>query len=166
MVLSWRESSDFGRVKRIHQGKEWTCVPVLDSFTVLSCICPVSVALWCNWLTRCPLKAESTGSIPVSATIVLRKLHSLCTAVLLKGPIRLNGHDTDLGKTLPAREYDTDSSGFSHPMDGPSPTFLRGPIYHAWGGICEIPGDFIRKTLDGLDLAFMAGIGLSLWLLV
>ena len=28
----------------------------------------LSVALWCNWLTRCPLKAESTGSIPVSAT--------------------------------------------------------------------------------------------------
>ena len=26
------------------------------------------VALWCNWLTRRPLKAESTGSIPVSAT--------------------------------------------------------------------------------------------------
>jgi hypothetical protein len=25
-------------------------------------------ALWCNWLTRRPLKAESTGSIPVSAT--------------------------------------------------------------------------------------------------
>jgi hypothetical protein len=27
-----------------------------------------SVASWCNWLTRRPLKAESTGSIPVDAT--------------------------------------------------------------------------------------------------
>ena len=37
----------------------------------------LSVALWCNWLTRCPLKAESTGSIPVSATIFLTSRHSL-----------------------------------------------------------------------------------------
>ncbi len=35
------------------------------------------VALWCNWLTRCPLKAESTGSIPVSATNFLKPQHPL-----------------------------------------------------------------------------------------
>ncbi len=34
------------------------------------------VALWCNWLTRCPLKAESTGSIPVSATSSPSRLFS------------------------------------------------------------------------------------------
>lgn len=27
-----------------------------------------TVAHWCSWLTRCPLKAEITGSSPVCAT--------------------------------------------------------------------------------------------------
>src|SRR5258708_22357494 len=32
-----------------------------------------TVAHWCSWLTRCPLKAEITGSSPVCATIYLRQ---------------------------------------------------------------------------------------------
>ena len=30
--------------------------------------------LWCKWLTRRPLKAESTGSSPVSGTFTLKQL--------------------------------------------------------------------------------------------
>ena len=36
--------------------------------TVLSSLC---LARWCNWLTRRPLKAESTGSSPVRAISLL-----------------------------------------------------------------------------------------------
>ena len=31
-------------------------------------------ARWCNWLTRRPLKAESTGSSPVRAIFILKDL--------------------------------------------------------------------------------------------
>jgi hypothetical protein len=35
------------------------------------------VALWCNWLTRRPLKAKSPGSSPGNATKKLNKINSL-----------------------------------------------------------------------------------------
>ena len=36
-----------------------------------------SVALWCNWLTRRPLKAKSPGSSPGNATKIYNKIDGL-----------------------------------------------------------------------------------------
>ncbi len=36
-------------------------------------VAAADVALWCNWLTRRPLKAKSSGSSPDSATKVLKR---------------------------------------------------------------------------------------------
>jgi hypothetical protein len=36
---------------------------MVEGLDVVVCLAP-----WCNWLTRGPFKAESTGSIPVGAT--------------------------------------------------------------------------------------------------
>jgi hypothetical protein len=38
---------------------------------------PTTVARWCKWLTHCPLKAGSTGSSPVRATISSIRFASL-----------------------------------------------------------------------------------------
>ena len=68
------------------------------------------VALWCNWLTRRPLKAKSSGSSPDNATKPLLKPQSCCDrsllawlgAVLTDGDISLReeidqnqGHEDD-----------------------------------------------------------------------
>ncbi len=35
------------------------------------------LALWCNWLTRRPLKAKSPGSSPGNATKIINKINIL-----------------------------------------------------------------------------------------
>src|ERR1043165_10181100 len=38
---------------------------------------PKATAHWCSWLTRCPLKAEITGSSPVCAANLLKHMEKL-----------------------------------------------------------------------------------------
>ena len=58
--------------------------------------CRNVVALWCNWLTRRPLKAKSPGSSPGNATKILIMIRNL-QEVLHVGDVKQLGR---LGLTV------------------------------------------------------------------
>jgi hypothetical protein len=47
--------------------------------------CGCDLALWCNWLTRRPLKAESPGSSPGNATNPFNQLDRFWYFVQIRG---------------------------------------------------------------------------------
>src|ERR1035441_2749110 len=56
-----------------------------------------TMALWCNWLTRRPLKAESPGSSPGNATkyLLYNQLLTGCKGAGAKGASLLRGYFRD-----------------------------------------------------------------------
>lgn len=75
---------------------------------------------------------------------------SNCTTSRLNGPNRLNGHVEDRGRAQTVEDYDISFDVWSQTNGCAASHLIPSPGCKAWGGLYEIPEDFIRdERTDG-----------------